>query len=75
MAMPMLAGVGLLSVCCISSSVASTMMGGDGDDSDKGAGPAPDPGPVLPKAQYVKIARPTGTYPTTAILNLSLIHI
>ena len=27
-AMPMLAGVGLLSVCCISSSVASTMMGG-----------------------------------------------
>ena len=27
-AMPMLAGVGLLSVCCISSSIASTMMGG-----------------------------------------------
>ena len=28
-AMPMLAGVGLLSVCCISSSIASTMMGGE----------------------------------------------
>ena len=27
-AVPMLAGVGLLSVCCISSSIASTMMGG-----------------------------------------------
>ena len=27
-AMPMLAGVGLLSVCCISSSIASSMMGG-----------------------------------------------
>ena len=26
--MPMLAGVGLLSMCCISSSIASTMMGG-----------------------------------------------
>ena len=29
MAMPMLAGVGLLSVCCISSSIAASMMGGD----------------------------------------------
>ena len=28
-AVPMLAGVGLLSVCCISSSIASTMMGGE----------------------------------------------
>ena len=33
---PMLAGVGLLSVCCISSSVASTMMGGG--DSSGGSG-------------------------------------
>jgi hypothetical protein len=30
--MPMLAGVGLLVVCCSSSSVASLVMGGDGDD-------------------------------------------
>jgi len=28
-AVPMLAGVGLLSMCCISSSIASTMMGGE----------------------------------------------
>lgn len=41
-AVPMLAGVGLLSVCCISSSIASTMMGGDADDSGKGAGPGPN---------------------------------
>ena len=27
--MPMIAGVGLLSVCCISSIIASTMMGGE----------------------------------------------
>ncbi len=39
-AMPMLAGVGLMMVCCSSSSLASLMMGGDGDDSaaDTGAG-------------------------------------
>ena len=36
--MPMLAGVGLLSMCCISSSIAASMMGGDGDDAAAGAG-------------------------------------
>lgn len=40
-AVPMLAGVGLLSVCCISSSVASTMMGGE--EEKLGAGPSAGP--------------------------------
>ena len=39
------------------------------------AGAGADSGPVLPKAQYVKIARPTGTYPTTAILNIAEIEV
>ena len=30
---PMLAGVGLLSVCCISSSVAASMMGGETEET------------------------------------------
>ena len=57
-AMPMLAGVGLLSVCCISSSIASTMMGGGeetptptagaGADAGAGAG-AEDTGPTMLK--------------------------
>ena len=34
-AVPMLAGVGLLSVCCISSSIASTMMGGETTEETK----------------------------------------
>ena len=40
-AVPMLAGVGLLSVCCISSGVASTMMGGE--EEKLGAGPSAGP--------------------------------
>ena len=34
-AVPMLAGVSLLSVCCISSSIASTMMGGETTEETK----------------------------------------
>ena len=49
-AVPMLAGVGLLSVCCISSSVAAGMMGG-------GEKPVEDPTttsePSYPKGRYV----------------------
>jgi hypothetical protein len=51
-AMPMLAGVGLLSVCCISSSIASTMMGGGEETSDPvtGAGAGTeDAGPTMLK--------------------------
>jgi hypothetical protein len=51
-AMPMLAGVGLLSVCCISSSIASTMMGGGEETSDPvtGAGAdTEDAGPTMLK--------------------------
>jgi len=47
----MLAGVGLLSVCCISSSVAMTVMGGQKGPSS--TGPAPPSGP--PKGRYVKL--------------------
>ena len=50
-AVPMLAGVGLLSVCCISSSVASAMMGGGsgdgGGDGGGGGSSPPPPTPVL----------------------------
>ena len=70
-AMPMLAGVGLMMVCCSSSSVAAMMMGGETVEETKPV----ETGPVLPKAQHVKIARPTGTYPTTAILNIAEIEV
>ena len=47
----MLAGVGLLSVCCISSSVAASMMGG-GESTT----PTPTPTePSYPKGQYVRL--------------------
>ena len=68
------AGVGLMMVCCSSSSVASMMMGGETTEETKPTTPTPT-GPVLPKAQYVKIARPIGTYPTTAILNIAEIEV
>ena len=76
-AMPMLAGVGLMMVCCSSSSVAAMMMGGSEETpvDGVGAGVGAGAGPVLPKAQHVKIARPTGTYPTTAILNIAEIEV
>ena len=68
---PMLAGVGLMMVCCSSSSVASMMMGGETVEETKPV----ETEPTLPKAQHVKIARPTGTYPTTAILNIAEIEV
>jgi hypothetical protein len=51
----MLAGVGLLSVCCLSSSVATTMMGGEKTTSTTmgPTGPAPPSGP--PSGRYVKL--------------------
>ena len=76
-AVPMLAGVGLMMVCCSSSS--AFMMMGDGDDDKKKKKDSDDDdsdsGPILPKAQHVKIARPTGTYPSTAILNIAEIEV
>ena len=79
MSMPMLAGVGLLVVCCSSSAAAMMMGGGDGDDSSgagagAGAGASTPEGPVLPSAQYVKVERPTGTYPGN-IVNLAEIEV
>ena len=62
MSMPMLAGVGLLVVCCSSASAAAMMMGGDGDDSsDSAAGAGAGAGaktpvvPTLPSGQYVRL--------------------
>ena len=52
-AVPMLAGVGLLSVCCISSSVASTMMGG-GEETPEDPTTTTPTGPSLPKGRYVR---------------------
>lgn len=49
---PMLAGVGLLSACCISSSFAASVMGGETTTEDDGA----DTGtktPSYPKGRYV----------------------
>jgi len=74
--MPMLAGVGLMMVCCSSSSAAALMMGG-GEETPvdgAGAGAGADSGPVLPSAQYVKVERPTGTYPAN-IVNLGEIEV
>jgi hypothetical protein len=50
-AVPMLAGVGLLSVCCISSSVASTMMGGETIEETKPV----ETEPTIPSGQHVKL--------------------
>ena len=50
----MLAGVGLLSVCCLSSSVAAGMMGGTKETPDAGADAGADAGPTLPKGRYVR---------------------
>jgi len=55
-AVPMLAGVGLLSVCCISSSVASTMMGGE--ETPEETKPV-ETEPTLPSGQHVKLVHTT----------------
>ena len=58
----MLAGVGLLSVCCLSSSVATTMMGGEKTTSTTmgPTGPAPPPPPPegVANVRYVRLERP-----------------
>lgn len=62
MSMPMLAGVGLLSVCCISSSVAATMMGGGEEDPGGGGGVDPSAGPSAgPSAVPNVLSDPVGT--------------
>ena len=74
-----IAGVGMMVMCC-SSSVAALMMGGEEKEIDggdiSGAGAGTPVVPTLPKAQYVKIARPTGIYADeTAILNIAEIEV
>jgi len=68
------AGVGLM-VVCSSSLAAAMMMGGEEETptpaTTTSAGPS---GPVLPSAQYVKVERPTGTYPAN-IVNLGEIEV
>ena len=52
---PMLAGVGLLSACCISSSFAASMMGGSGGSGgsgDSGGSPTPPAPPPNPFADW-----------------------
>jgi len=83
---PMLAGVGLLSVCCISSSVASTMMGGETIEETKPV----ETEPTLPSGQHVKLIasaaqdpnamRDDGTTPgnvddTNEIINLAELEV
>lgn len=70
-AVPMLAGVGLMMVCCSSSSIASMLMGGG--ETIEETKPV-ETGPILPSAQYVKVERPTGTYPAN-IVNLGEIEV
>jgi hypothetical protein len=65
------AGVGVMVMC--SSSLAAAMMMGGGEEKEDPI--VPKTPPVLPKAQHVKIARPTGTYPTTSILNIAEIEV
>jgi len=71
-----IAGVGMM-VCC-SSSVAALMMGGEEKEIDggdiSGAGADTPSGHVLPKAQYIKVERPTGNYPGN-IVNLGEIEV
>jgi len=68
-----IAGVGMMMVC--SSSLAAVMMMGGEEETPTTTTTAGPSAPVLPSAQYVKIARPTGTYPTTAILNIAEIEV
>jgi hypothetical protein len=52
----MLAGVGLLSLCCISSSLLAGAMGGGGETPEEGGGGgAGATTPSLPKGQYVRL--------------------
>lgn len=65
MSMPMLAGVGLLVVCCSSASAAAMMMGGgDGDDAAAGAGAGAGAGTPAAKTyvegDIVRITRTDG---------------
>ena len=57
----MLAGVGLLSVCCISSSVAAGMMGGGDETPEDPTTTTPtSTEPSYPKGQYVKLQQTLG---------------
>jgi hypothetical protein len=68
------AGVGMMMVCS-SSLAAVMMMGGEEETPATTTSAGPSAPVVLPSARYVKIARPTGTYPTTAILNIAEIEV
>ena len=67
------AGVGMM-VMCSSSVAAAMMMGGEEKEDPIVKTPDTPTGPTLPKAQHVKIARPTGTYPGN-IVNLGEIEV
>ena len=68
------AGVGMMMMCS-SSLAAALMMGGEEkEDPVVPKTPVAPTGPTLPSAQYVKVERPTGTYPGN-IVNLGEIEV
>lgn len=74
--MPMLAGVGLLVVCC-SSSMAALVMGGSEETPAAGAGAGAGAGvdtpvvPTLPSGQYVKLVQTS----LTDVINLAELEV
>ena len=66
------AGVGLMVVC--SSSLAAVMMMGGEEETPATTTTAGPSGPVLPKAQYVRVERPSADYPDN-IINLGELEV
>jgi hypothetical protein len=69
--------MGMMGMCLSSSVGAALMMGGEEETpTTTTTTPVGPSAPVLPSAQYVKIARPTGIYADeTAILNIAEIEV
>jgi hypothetical protein len=71
----MLAGVGLLSVCCISSSLLAGAMGGGGGDEDStGNASGGSTDKTVKGVRYVRLERTTGDYPAN-IINLAEVEV
>ena len=68
----MLAGVGLLSACCISSSVAAGMMGGGEETPEEPT--VPDVDDTIKAVRHVRLERTTGDYPAN-IINLAEVEV
>ena len=68
---PMLAGVGLLSVCCISSSLLAGAMGGEKTLEEPAV---PDVNDTIKGVRHVRLERTTGDYPAN-IINLAEVEV